>query len=201
MQTYTMIRDQNQEALRKTVVAAAERVLLSDGASAITVRRVAQELACSTTVIYNLFGSKDGLANALYQHGCELLYRALAAVPADATPRGYLTALAWAYWDFAQQYPQYYTLMFSGSLPEFTPTPASLHDVATAIGLVVRALDTYQRAGQLLGDDVGQIAQLLWAALHGVIHLFFAGHLGDIEAARSLYAHTTETLISALLPT
>jgi AcrR family transcriptional regulator len=199
MQTYSMVRDHNQEVLRKTVVGAAEHVLLAEDASAVTVRRVAQQLGCSTTVIYNLFGSKDGLANALYQQGCQYLYTALAQVASDTTPRTYLTALAWAYWDFAQQNPQYYKLMFHGTLPDFRPTEASLHDVATAIGLVVDVLRRYRHDGLLLSDDVMQVAQMLWAALHGVIHLFFGGHFGSIEAARTIYAHTATTLIDTLL--
>jgi AcrR family transcriptional regulator len=199
MQTYTMVRDHHQEVLRKTVVNAAEQVLLTEDAPAVTVRRVAAQLGCSTTVIYNVFGSKDGLANALYQQGCQYLYATLARVASDTAPREYLLALAWAYWDFAQQNPQYYKLMFHGTLPEFTPTAASLHDVATAIGLVVDALQRYQQAELLRSDDVMPIAQMVWAALHGVIHLFFAGHFGNLEAAQAIYAQTATTLIHALL--
>lgn len=200
MPTYSEVRDQNQETLRRTVVAAAERVLLEHNAEAVTVRRIAQQLDCSTTVIYNLFGSKDGLSNALYQEGCRLLHADLAAVPPQAEPRAYLTGLAWAFWEFAQQHPQYYALMFAGALPQFKPDAASIQDVATAIGLLVAVLERYREAGRLRADDTAQTAKMLWAALHGVIHLRFAGHLPDIAEARSLYAYTVTILVEALLP-
>ena len=199
MQTYSAARDQNQETLRRTVVAAAERVLLSQGPEAVTVRRIAQELDCSTTVIYNLFGSKDGLSNALYQEGCRLLHADLAAVSPLGEPRGYLTALAWAFWEFAHQHPQFYALMFAGALPQFKPDAASIQDVATAIGLLVSVLDGYREVGLLDTDDTAQTAKMLWASLHGVIHLRFAGHLADEAEARSLYAYTVTTLVEALL--
>jgi AcrR family transcriptional regulator len=199
MQTYSAVRDQNQETLRRTVVAAAERVLLGQGPEAVTVRRIAQELDCSTTVIYNLFGSKDGLSNALYQEGCELLNADLAAVPPQAQPRAYLSALAWAFWEFAHQHPQYYALMFTGALPQFKPDAASIQDVATAIGLLVAVLESYREAGLLHTADTAQTAKLLWASLHGVIHLRFAGHLSDEAEARSLYAYTVTTLVNALI--
>jgi AcrR family transcriptional regulator len=199
MQTYSAVRDQNQEALRRSVIAAAEGLLLSHGAQAVTVRRVTQQLGCSTTVIYNLFGSKDGLANALYQDGCQLLHSALAAVPHWGDATRYLGDLGWAYWSFAEQHPQYYTLMFSGALPEFTPSPTSLQDVASAIGIVVAVLEDYRRQGVLITDDVGQTATMIWAALHGVIHLFFAGHLSDPHVAKAVYERTLLTIIGSLL--
>ncbi len=199
MQTYSAARDQNQETLRRTVVAAAERVLLGQGPEAVTVRRIAQELDCSTTVIYNLFGSKDGLSNALYQEGCRLLHADLATVPPQGEPRDYLTALAWAFWEFARQHPQFYALMFAGALPQFKPDAASIQDVATAIGLLVAVLDGYREAELLHTDDTAQTAKMLWASLHGVIHLRFAGHLADEAEARSLYAYTVTTLVEALL--
>jgi AcrR family transcriptional regulator len=199
MQTYSAAREQSQEALRRAVVAAAERVLLEQGPEAVTVRRIAQQLDCSTTVVYSLFGSKDGLSNALYQEGCRLLHAVLAAVPVRPDPRAYLTDLAWAFWSFAERHPQYYLLMFTGALPQFKPDPASLQDVATAIGLLVAALDGYRAAGTLHVDDTAQTATMLWAALHGVIHLRFAGHLPDEAAARAVYGRTVATLVGALL--
>jgi AcrR family transcriptional regulator len=199
MQSYSAIRDQNQEALRRSVVAAADQLLIAQGAGAVTVRRVAQQLDCSTTVIYNLFGSKDGLANALYVRGCELMHAALAAVTPDADPMRYLPALAWAYWDFAQRNPHYYTLMFSGALPDFKPNPASIHDMATAIGLVVAVLDGYRERGALAIDDSPAVATMIWAALHGVVQLFFAGHLGELTAARAIYERTVATIVGSLM--
>lgn len=199
MQRYSVVRDQNQETLRRSVVAAADQLLLEHGASAVTVRRVAQQLDCSTTVIYNLFGSKDGLANALYVRGCEMMHGALAAVTADADPARYLPALAWAYWEFAQHHSHYYTLMFSGALPDFKPNPASIHDMATAIGLLVAVLDSYHQRGLLTIDDPPTVATTMWAALHGVVQLFFANHLGDLAAAEVIYTRMVATIVGSLL--
>jgi len=199
MPTYSAIRDQNQETLRRAVVAAADQLLRAHGAEAVTVRRIAQQLDCSTTVIYNLFGSKDGLANMLYREGCHLLHATLAAVPPHPDPARYLQDLAWGYRAFADQYPHYYRLMFSGSLPQFTPDPTSMQDVATAMALLLEVLERYTALGVLRCQDAPQTAMMLWGALHGVIQLGFAGHLGDAATSRAIYAHTVATLVTALL--
>ena len=53
-------------------------------------RRIAAEADCSTTVIYTMFGSKEGLAEALYLEGFERVRRRLEAVPPRRDPLEYL---------------------------------------------------------------------------------------------------------------
>lgn len=197
--TYQQVRSENQDALRRSVLAAADDLLRTEGAAAVTVRRLAQEIDSSTTVIYNLFGSKDGLANALYLEGCRLLYEAFAHVPTNTDPSVYLKNLGWAYWDFAYLYPNYYQLMFNGALPDFTPDKHSLADMATAIDLVIAALARFQDDGTLAIADPAQAATATWAALHGVVHLAITGHFPDSAAARAVYDFTITTFVNGLL--
>src|SRR5262245_63011225 len=79
--THQQARAQTREMLRRNAVDTASQILMHEGAGAITVRRIAQELDCSTKVIYTLFGSKEGLANELYREGFERLRYALGQVP------------------------------------------------------------------------------------------------------------------------
>src|SRR5579872_7259824 len=64
---------QGQEELHRTLrqgmLDAATRLLTEEGPAALTVRRVAESVNCSTTLLYSLFGGKDGLSNALYLEG------------------------------------------------------------------------------------------------------------------------------------
>ncbi|MEI7024837.1 TetR/AcrR family transcriptional regulator [Paenibacillus sp. y28] len=71
--TYKEARLQNTENLRNLVVEAAAAILQEEGPEAVTVRRVAQQMDCSTKIIYSLFVNKEGLAQQLYLHGCRLL--------------------------------------------------------------------------------------------------------------------------------
>lgn len=43
------------------------RLLTQEGSAALTLRRVATDAGCSTTVLYTMFGGKDGPAEALYR--------------------------------------------------------------------------------------------------------------------------------------
>ena len=75
--TYSEVKLQQQQVLRKNVIDAACLLLLEEGPESVTVRRVAQKLNCSTKIIYSMFGNKDGLANEMYLDGCRLLAETL----------------------------------------------------------------------------------------------------------------------------
>lgn len=51
-------RMQHSENLRQNIVHAAAALLQEHGPEAVTVRRVAERMECSTKIIYNLFGKK-----------------------------------------------------------------------------------------------------------------------------------------------
>ena len=59
------------DELRQRVLDVACRLLMNAGPESLTVRRIAAEADCPTTVIYTMFGGKEGLAEALYLEGFE----------------------------------------------------------------------------------------------------------------------------------
>src|ERR1700741_3796419 len=71
-----------RSALRQGMLDAATRLLVEEGAAALTVRKVAEAVNCSTTLLYSLFGGKDGLSNALYLEGFARLKQEYAAYAA-----------------------------------------------------------------------------------------------------------------------
>ena len=50
-------------------------------------RRLAAALGCTTTVLYTMFSSKQGLIDAMYREGFDRLTARLRAIPPDARPR------------------------------------------------------------------------------------------------------------------
>lgn len=58
--TFQQARLQHSDNLRQNIVHAAAALLQEHGPEAVTVRRVAERMECSTKIIYNLFGKKKG---------------------------------------------------------------------------------------------------------------------------------------------
>jgi AcrR family transcriptional regulator len=160
----------------------------------LTMRRVAGVAGCSTTVLYTMFGGKEGLADALYLEGFERLRRRLEAVP-DDDPLARLGALAHAYRANALAERAYYGVMFQQAIPGFRPSAASLAVAGASLGVLARAVRAAMDAGVLRPGDPGPVAEVLWAAVHGVVSLELAGHFPDQGAAADRF----RTLASAAI--
>lgn len=172
-------RRASREALRRGVLDAAGRLLLAEGPQALTMRRISQEIDCSTTVLYTLFGNKQGLANELYLEGVASLRAALDAVDVGGDPGEALVALAHAYRANALAHPSAFAVMFQRAIPEFTPPRASVREAAQALGVLTRVVERSIAEGSIPGGDPEEIARALWAAVHGAVTLELGGHFPD----------------------
>ncbi|CQR58956.1 TetR/AcrR family transcriptional regulator [Paenibacillus riograndensis] len=199
LKTYQEARLQNTENLRKLVVDAAAAILQEEGPEAVTVRRVSQKMGCSTKIIYSLFVNKEGLAQQLYLEGCKLLAQRFEEVPPSSDPLQHLLDLGEAFWQFGQEYTSYYKLMFGGAFAEFKPDAESMQGTMTAMSRLLILISTAQQQGQISDKEETQtIVSTIWASLHGVIHLYMGGFLGDADAAHTVYKQTIVLLSRSL---
>lgn len=202
LKTYQEARLQNTENLRKLVVDAAAAILQEEGPEAVTVRKVSQRMGCSTKIIYSLFVNKEGLAQHLYLEGCKLLAQRFEEVPVSSDLLQHLLDLGEAFWLFGQDYSSYYKLMFGGAFAEFKPDAESMQGTMTAIHRLLVLISTAQEQGQISDqEETGTLVSTIWASLHGVIHLYMGGFLGDVEAAHTIYRQTMRLLSESLFAT
>ena len=177
--SYATIQPQRRAALRRAVLDVAIRLLVEEGSTALTMRRVAAEVGCSTTVLYTLFGGKPGLVDALWREGFDRLWQAETAAPIAADPLGRLAALGHAYRAHALANPDYYRLMFGGAIPGFRPSAEALAASRQTFQVLVDAVGKGIAAGILRPEDPELVASVLWATVHGVVSLQLAGHFGE----------------------
>jgi len=192
------------DALRLQLIEAAARLLADEGPHALTTRRVAAEVGTSTTAIYTLLGSKEGLLRAMYREGFQRLSDHLAAAPQGPDPIEDLQRLGLEYHAMGMESPNLYRLMFDRVIHEI-----ALNDEDAAFGLATLQVlvDAVQRCideGRLKGDALN-LALELWSMNHGVTSLAIAGMLGSPEEAvarlRHLSTATTEGMSVAAFAT
>jgi AcrR family transcriptional regulator len=188
---YRLAQRHGQDVLRRTLLDAASRLLVTQGPQALTMRRVAAAVGCSTTVLYTAFGSKDGLADALFLEGFQRLRRRLEAVPSGGDPLARLRALAHAYRDSALESRSYYGVMFQQAIPGYRPSAASLATAGAALEVLTDAVRACMDAGVLRTGDPRAVAEVLWAAVHGAVSLELAGHFPDPEVAADRFRTLT----------
>jgi AcrR family transcriptional regulator len=198
---YQLAQRQGQAVLRRTVLDAASRLLVAEGPQALTMRRVAGAVGCSTTVLYTAFGSKDGLADALFREGFERLRRHLEAVAPGDDPLARLRALAHAYRESALASRSYYGVMFQQAIPGFRPSAASLAAAGASLEVLTDAVRDCMDAGVLRSGEPRAVADVLWAAVHGAVSLELAGHFPDPEVAADRFQTLTTAAATPFLTT
>jgi AcrR family transcriptional regulator len=190
---YELAQRHGRDVLRRTLLDAASRLLVTEGPQALTMRRVAAAVGCSTTVLYTAFGSKDGLADALFREGFRRLRRRLEAVGPAGGPLVRLAALADAYRESALESRSYYGVMFQQAIPGYRPSAESLAAAGASLQVLTDAVGACMDAGVLRAGDPRAVAEVLWAAVHGAVGLELGGHFRDPEVA----AERLRTLVAA----
>jgi AcrR family transcriptional regulator len=157
----------------RQIVQAARELLEQEGAAALTMRRLAEQLGIRAPSLYKHLPDKAALEAAIIATGFEDTAAALEAAldAALATGAEPLATLAAAYRAFALDHPHLYRLMTDQPLPREL-LPAEVEDRAAAP--LLRASGYLDRA------------RAVWAFAHGMIMLELAGRFppgADLDAA------------------
>ena len=182
--------------MRTALIDAAAKILATDGAAALTTRRLAEMVGASTTAVYTHFGSRSELRRAVRREGFARFAALLQAVPVGPDPLTELIELGRAYVRNGFENPDLYRVMFM-------ETPLDEDDSATGLETFQRLVDATQRAidaGVYPGlRDAYWGALQCWTAGHGAVSLVLTGMLTPADAERlcgeiwmSLYARFSE---------
>jgi AcrR family transcriptional regulator len=167
-----MERPRDEQGQR--ILEAPSELLSEEGASALSVRRIAAAAGCSTMGLYSRFGGKDGVVDELYAEGFERLVTAMRQNLITDDPLADLRRGANCYRDTALANATHYMVMFGGAVPGFVPSDAS-HDLAhQAFGGLVAKVARCTEAGVFDGAP-DHIAELLWGSIHGHVMLELVG--------------------------
>jgi AcrR family transcriptional regulator len=171
---------EHDEFTRERLLEAAERISGTEGWEAVTVRRVAREAGTSTRAVYALFGSKEGLEQALHEAMFLRLRDLLEGQAPSEDPRADLIELALAYRRWATERPQRYAIAvhrFLGS-GSGQRSAEGIEAARAALEVLDRVIRRCQDAGMFLGQEVEAVARQLRAAVHGLAEFENLGLLG-----------------------
>ncbi|MBZ6255435.1 TetR/AcrR family transcriptional regulator [Streptomyces olivaceus] len=147
---------------RQRVVEAAIGLLTRGGRDAVTTRAVAEAAGLQPPAIYRLFGDKDGLLDAVAEHGFTAF---LASKRIDPDPPDPIADLR-AGWDVAIEFglanPALYTLMYA------EPTRAESVAFRTGMGVLMGRIRRLAAGGWLRVDEE-LAAQIIHATARGAV--------------------------------
>lgn len=186
--------------LRAALLEVATRLVRENGAAAFSLREAARLVGVDPAACYRHFRDRTEVLVAIAQEGfAELTARFVAerAAHAEEPARVVLLALGHVYVAFAAERPAEFRLMFGESGLASRDPRLRRADVAVGPYDQTRALAAAHLGVAQGSEAATHLANLIWAAAHGVARLRTDGALplGD-DDARAL----TTSLVEALLP-
>ena len=164
-----MSKRPSHDEIREKTLHAAIAVVDEGGYLALNARSLAAAAGCSVGTLYNVFGDLDGVVYALNLQTAKGLFHALrtALDGAGKGPHARLSALADAYFDFAQAAPRRWEALFRFRAKG--PVDGTVGREGDALFALLK-----ESVGGAVPDDA---LLALWAAVHGVVELATQQHL------------------------
>jgi AcrR family transcriptional regulator len=167
-----MRQQRHSEELRKQILEITQRIILSEGIDAVSIRRVANELDYTAPIIYHYFRDKTQLLSCAIQEGYMRMLEALPQ-PDPSLPPDEKLRLAFKYSvDAAVKIPQAYRafiLNFSADLlAESSVVGPEGHNQSATLAVLKDALDEGVRLGLFADCDTLLTAKVWWTTQFGL---------------------------------
>lgn len=204
-------REAARQSLREEILAASREIIATEGFDALTMRHLAERIGYSAASLYLHFKNREEIAREVSRVGyAELLatlQQAVAPHAKDAIAR--LRAVARAYIEFGLENPQTYSLIFMEDRTYIAVTNAEKEEgdpgtkayellVETAARLIAAGLKPQKVGRPARAVTPTELAESIWAALHGVVSLKLTCPEFPTAPAALMTGVLVETLVAGL---
>ncbi|SDH59626.1 DNA-binding transcriptional regulator, AcrR family [Actinokineospora alba] len=189
----------HDDALRVRLLDRAGELVSAQGASALSLRKLASDVDTSTTAVYSLFGGKPALVRELYVEAFDRLGRRLRTVTPSDDPKEDLVRLGLAYREAALADPHLYGVMFGDVIPGFEPDEDAHAEALAALAPLRDLIHAGVDAGVFAGPTQ-DLAVACWGIVHGLVSLELSGNLPpDLDVERTYERALRNQLVGWLL--
>lgn len=194
---------EEQDRVRERFIECARSVFSKDGASGLTMRRLAAEAGYSPGTIYLYFPSRQDLLREVWKEDITALFRTLseAVDAAGADPVQRLRALFRAYADFWFARPDHFKAMFLEVDRQYVRERAAFAEdpsVQEIQKFLLAEIERAMTAGAIRDNDVAVAAHSILAAVHGVVSLHISNPGFPWADRWQMVGFVLENLLNAL---
>lgn len=173
--------DHNHEEIRDMALAAAEQIIVEQGPSGLTARKVASEIGYTVGTLYLVFENLNDLVMHINARTLDRLNQLMMdGEMQNLAAEDRLMRLGQVYIHFAYSDPHRWALIFEHRPTGDQPTPDWL------VEKVMRVFAVVEEALQPLSphrteSDISQAACTLWSGIHGICMLGITQKLTDVD--------------------
>ena len=170
----------SESDLKRLILDTTRKLLVKDGYTSLSMRKIAREISYSATSIYLHFENKDALCHALIDEGMQLLLEQQQGIAKkhEGHVLKKLRALCAGYISFGLEYSEYYEIMFLIH-PDFENRfpAASYRRARRNLEIFKNTLDQGIEDGSVETQDTYATTNAVWASLHGAVSILLARRL------------------------
>jgi AcrR family transcriptional regulator len=172
VQMVSLRRERLKQELREDILAAARDLFVIEGYANVSMRKIADKVGCAPGTIYLYFDDKDSLLSAICVETFAKLNKRMEAIRSDSgDPLERLRRGGRQYILFALDHPYHYLVTFGLSGVGSAKTEEAQQAGQQSFNCMRDCVRLCVDAGLLRISDVEQVAQSLWACLHGTVML------------------------------
>ena len=155
---------------KSKILMAASELFAENGAGGLSVRAISGRAGLSTIGIYNHFNGKQGILDALYIEGFQLVMSAIDVLDEGLSPREAVLKGLSNYIDLAARNRGHYQLIFGVGDSAYTPSSGAIAVGEEAFNRLTHKVSRAIPA-DLSGRQKREAALQLWALAHGYVSL------------------------------
>lgn len=181
------------------ILEAASKLFFEGGTHALSVRAISKQAGVSTIGIYSHFDGKQGILDALYIRGFELVAEAMTLEEEYELSSETVAVLVRRYLKNAIENEAYYKLIFGDHSAEYQPSNEAKDVAISAFSILVK------HVGRLFPNNTDQqnreIAIEIWSITHGFVSLRHHVYplLGDVNNWEDKAVDAAQTFFEALV--
>jgi len=196
--------ERDREAVRRAILDAARDLFIAEGFRQVSIRKIAERIEYSPAAIYGYFASKDDIFFALAEEGFRLLgdpgsdegTRWLA----DRAPLDRLRAIFRRLYEFSEEHPQYFALMFlERSVPRISREYERFAFAREMKRHLIEEVERCVATGALPEGTRPHVAiRIVTAAVLGIAAMRLSDRLAPAEDAKTLACDAIEVALAGL---
>jgi AcrR family transcriptional regulator len=165
-------RAREKEGLREEILDAARTLFVKEGYESVSIRKIAEKVEYAPGTIYLYFQDKQEILDRICEETFTKLIARLQAIEHDpSAPLDKLRRGIRAYIQFGLDHPNHYIVTF---------IQAKMNDRSKSIfeSVGIQAFQGLRQcvqncvdAGELVSEDTDELAQTIWAGMHGLTSL------------------------------
>jgi AcrR family transcriptional regulator len=165
-------RAREKAGLREEILDAARTLFVKEGYESVSIRKIADKIEYAPGTIYLYFRDKAEILDRICEETFSKLILRLNAIENDkAAPLDKMRRAIQTYIQFGLDHPHHYVLTFIQAKMHHAEISAFHTTGMKAFGCLQQGVRECIAAGVMVDGDVEELAQTIWAGMHGLTTL------------------------------